>query len=48
MGVSVTTKRKHDLEIQETRRIKIPHHYFLKEKKIDIEVEKIALEKEIQ
>ncbi len=48
MGVSVTTKRKHDLEIQETRRIKITHHYSLKEKKIDIEAQKIALEKEVQ
>ncbi len=37
MGVSATTKRKHDLEIQETRRIKITHHFSLKEKKIDIE-----------
>ncbi len=48
MGISATTKRKHDLEIQETRRIKIIHHYSLKEKRIDIEAKKIALEKEVQ
>ncbi len=48
MGVSATTKRKHDLEIQETRRIKITYHYSLKEKKTDIEAQKIALEKKVQ
>ena len=48
VGVSATTKRKHDLEVQETRRIKITHRYSLKEKKLDIEAQKIALEKEVQ
>ncbi len=48
MGVSASTKCKHDLEIQETRQIKITHHYFLKEKNIDIEAQKIVLEKEVQ
>lgn len=48
MGVSATTKRKHDLEVQETRQIKIMHCYSLKEKKMDIEAQKIALEKEVQ
>ncbi len=48
IGVSATTKRKHDLEVQETRRIKMTHCYSLKEKKIDIEAQKIALEKEVQ
>lgn len=48
MGVNATAKCKHDLEIQETRSIKIMHRYSLKEKKIDIEAQKIALEKKIQ
>ena len=48
MGVSTITKRKHNLEIQETRQIKIMHHYSLKKKKINIELQKIALEKEVQ
>ncbi len=48
MGVSATTECKHDLEVQETRRIKIMHCYSLKEKKMDIEAQKIALEKEVQ
>lgn len=37
IGVSTTTKRKHELEIQETHQIKIIHCYSLKEKKMDIE-----------
>lgn len=46
--VNTTTKYKHDLEVQETCQIKILHCYFLKEKKMDIETQKIALEKEVQ
>lgn len=48
MGVGTTTKRKHNLEIQETCQIKITYHYSPKEKKIDIEAQKIVLEKKIQ
>ena len=48
MGVSATTKRKHDLKIQKTRQIKMMHHYSPKEKKMDIEAQKIVLEKEVQ
>lgn len=47
MRVIITTKRKQDLEVQETSRIKIMHRDFLKEKKIDIRARKIALEKEV-
>ncbi len=47
IGVSTTTKRKHYLEIQKTRKIKITYHYSLKEKKKDIEAKMIALEKEV-
>ena len=48
IGISNTTKRKHDLEVQKTRRIKIMHRYSLKEKKMDIEMQKIVLKKEVQ
>lgn len=48
MGVSATTKCKYNLKIQETRWIKITHQYSLKEKKMDIEAQKIVLKKEVQ
>ena len=48
MRVNATTKRKHDLEIQETCQIKIIYRYSLKEKKMDRKTQKIALEKEVQ
>lgn len=48
MKISTTTKRKHDLEIQKTCQLKIIYCYSLKEKKMDIKVQKITLEKKVQ
>lgn len=43
--VSAITKCKYDLEVQKTCQIKMIYCYFWKEKKIDIEAQKIALRK---
>ena len=47
IGVNATINCKYNLEIQKTCWVKIIYHYSLKKKKMDIEAQKIALEKEV-